>query len=41
MCESFFGTLEAELLMRERFDTREQARRAIFRFIEGWYKCDS
>ena len=34
MCESFFGTLEAELLMRERFDTREQARRAIFRFIE-------
>ncbi len=37
MCESFFGTLEAELLMRERFDTREQARRAIFRFIEGWY----
>ena len=37
MCESFFGTLEAELLMRERFDTRAQARRAIFRFIEGWY----
>jgi putative transposase len=37
MCEWFFGTLEAELLMRERFDTREQARHAIFRFIEGWY----
>ncbi len=37
MCESFFGTLEAELLMRECFDTRDQARRAIFRFIEGWY----
>lgn len=37
MCESFFGTLEAELLMREHFDTREQARRAIFRLLEGWY----
>ncbi|MDB5781910.1 MAG: Integrase core domain [Caballeronia mineralivorans] len=30
MCESFFGTLEAELLTREQFDTREQARRRIF-----------
>jgi putative transposase len=37
MCESFFGTLEAELLMRESFATRAQARRAIFAWIEGRY----
>jgi putative transposase len=37
MCESFFGTLEAELLTREQFDTREQARRRIFWFLEAWY----
>jgi transposase InsO family protein len=41
MCESFFATLECELLARTRFDTHEQARRALFSFIEGWYKCDS
>jgi len=37
MCESFFGTLEAELLMREHFATHEQARTRIFWFLEGWY----
>ncbi|MDR6504126.1 hypothetical protein J2785_007321 [Burkholderia ambifaria] len=37
MCESFFGTLESELLMRERFDTHEQARGRLFWFLEGWY----
>ncbi|MBB2984701.1 hypothetical protein FHX57_007576 [Paraburkholderia tropica] len=37
MCESFFGTLEAELLSREHFATREQARQRIFWFLEGWY----
>jgi len=37
MCESFFGTLESELLARERFDTHEQARRRLFWFLEGWY----
>jgi transposase InsO family protein len=37
MCESFFGTLEAELLSREHFATHEQARRRIFSFLEGWY----
>jgi transposase InsO family protein len=37
MCESFFGTLEAELLMREQFATHELARRRIFSFLEGWY----
>ena len=41
MCESFFGTLEAELLMREHFATHEQARARIFWFLEGWYKYDS
>ncbi|MBB2931231.1 integrase core domain-containing protein [Paraburkholderia silvatlantica] len=37
MSESFFGTLEAELLSREHFATREQARQRIFWFLEGWY----
>src|SRR4051812_10470903 len=37
MCESFFGTLEAELLCREHFATHEQARRRLFSFLESWY----
>ena len=37
LCESFFATLECELLDRQRFRTRVEARRAIFDFIEGWY----
>ncbi|WOD18583.1 IS3 family transposase [Paraburkholderia kirstenboschensis] len=37
MCESFFGTLEAELLSREHLATHEQARRRVFSFLEGWY----
>jgi putative transposase len=37
MCESFFATLECELLARRRFETRAEARMAIFEFIEGWY----
>lgn len=37
MCESFFATLECELLARHRFRTQEEARRAVFAFIEGWY----
>ena len=37
MCESFFATLECELIDRTRFDSHATARRAIFRFIEGWY----
>lgn len=37
MCESFFATLECELLDRRAFHTIEQARQAIFEFIEGWY----
>lgn len=35
--ESFFATLECEVLDRQRFRTREEARRAIFSWIEGWY----
>ncbi len=37
MAESFFATLECELLNRRRFRTQTEARHAIFRFIEGWY----
>jgi putative transposase len=37
MCESFFATLECELLARRRFKTQAEASRAVFEFIEGWY----
>ena len=37
MCESFFATLECELLDRVRFRTQSEARIAIFDFIEGFY----
>lgn len=37
MCESFFATLECELIDRRRFQTRREAELAVFRFIEGWY----
>ena len=37
MCESFFATLECELIDRQRFRTRLEARREIFSFIEGFY----
>ena len=37
LCESFFATLECELLDRNRFSTRAEARQAVFDFIEGWY----
>lgn len=37
MCESFFATLECELIDRRRFTSRAEARMAIFEFIEGWY----
>ncbi len=37
MCESFFATLECELLARRRFKTPLEARMAVFEFIEGWY----
>ena len=37
MCESFFATLECELLDRRRFETIAEAEMAIFDFIEGFY----
>ncbi len=37
MCESFFATLECELIWRRSFRTPGEARREVFRFIEGWY----
>lgn len=37
MCESFFATLECELLDRRRFKSQVEARLAVFDFIEGFY----
>jgi putative transposase len=37
MCESFFATLECELIDRRRFHSQAEARMAVFTFIEGWY----
>lgn len=37
MAESFFATLEREVLNRRRLKTHAEARMAIFEWIEGWY----
>jgi len=37
VAESFFATLKCELLYRRSWPRREDARRAIFDFIEAWY----
>ena len=37
MAESFFATLECELLDRRTFKTQAEARMAVFEFIEGFY----
>ena len=37
LCESFFATLECELIDRFTFRTKRQARLALFRWIEAWY----
>jgi transposase InsO family protein len=37
VAESFFSTLEFELLMKNDWHTRADARRAIFAYIETWY----
>jgi putative transposase len=37
LAESFFATLECELIDRRRFRNHAEARMAIFDFIEGWY----
>ena len=36
MCESFFATLECELLDRHRFRSQAEARMAVFTFVEAW-----
>ena len=37
MAESFFATLECELIERRSFHTKAEARLALFTYIEGWY----
>ena len=37
VAESFFGTLQVELLDQHRWATREQLALAIFDWIETWY----
>ena len=37
LCESFFATLECELLERRSFRSHAEARMAIFEFLEGFY----
>jgi putative transposase len=37
MCESFFATLECELLDRRSFKTQHEAGLEVFDFIDGWY----
>lgn len=37
MVESFFRTLKVELIYGRKFKTKEEARAAIFEFIEVWY----
>ncbi|MCB1575217.1 MAG: integrase core domain-containing protein, partial [Xanthomonadales bacterium] len=37
MAESFFASLECELIDRRSFRTKAEARIALFSWIEGWY----
>ncbi len=37
LAESFFATLECELIDRENFATRDEARTKIFDYLEAWY----
>jgi putative transposase len=37
LCESFFASLECELLDRYHFKSQTEGRLAVFRYIEGWY----
>lgn len=39
VAESFFATLETELLDRHTFRSRDQARLAVFIYIEGFYNA--
>lgn len=40
VAESFFATVELELIDRSNWKTRDEARRAIFQFIETWYNLE-
>jgi putative transposase len=40
VAESFFATLELELIDRAQWKTRDEARRAVFQFIETWYNLE-
>jgi transposase InsO family protein len=35
--ESFWGTLKTELVYRQHYRTRKEAKTAIFAYLEGWY----
>jgi putative transposase len=37
MAESFFASLECELIDRQSWQTKTEARLALFSYIEGWY----
>lgn len=37
IAESFFASLECELIDRHSFKTKTEARLAVFTWIEGWY----
>lgn len=37
LAESFFATLECELIDRRRFRSKAETKMAVFDFIEGWY----
>ena len=37
LCESFFATLETELIERKSFRNQAEARMAVFDFMEAWY----
>ncbi len=37
VAESFFATLKWELIQRQRWQSRAEARRAVFEYIETWY----
>ena len=37
MAESFFASLECDLLERTRFEDHRHAQSEIFAYIEGWY----
>ena len=37
LMESFFATLETELIDRHTFRTRDQARLELFHYLEGFY----